>query len=420
MDEDNFNLLSEAENIFNSCLQLLKRKNKDYSGGEEDSLKNFITTAKLLNLPVEKAILVRLSDKYMRLISLIDKQPSVVEEPLEDTIKDLINYSAILLAYMNYKTKPKEIKAKKIEVKIPTTGKRRKKWTKEEIEFLINNYGKLSPSEIAKKLGRSWKSVIDRAYILRKKGIITTKLTGHWEKKKKGKPKLPINEILSDVDYLITYEINKYNTEIAKIVKKIKKRKTKYPKSGLLKILLLYDKIKSKYNITLYQFCRILYENNYLPKLGFEEIPKSPDNLYDFVDYLRRSYLLQTTNFHHFLKFEKKEKEEITAEEKKEEKINIIYEIIEALEKGKTIAQVMKDVNEKLKNINQKIQVRTILTVQSHHRVMRNWKQQLLKLLNEGKTPRQIQKWIMENKGVNIPLEIIEGELKYLAEYYKR
>jgi len=414
MNEDNFNLLSEAENIFNSCLQLLKRKNKDYGGGEEGSLKNFITTAKLLNLPVEKAILVRLSDKYMRLISLIDRQPSVVEEPLEDTIKDLINYSAILLAYMNHKTKPKEIKAKKVEVKIPT-ARRKKKWTKEEIEFLINNYGKLPPSEIAKKLGRSWKSVIDRAYILRKEGIITTKL-----KHSKRVDVINIHEILNNVDYLITYEINKYNTEIAKIVKKIKKRKTKYPKSGLLKILLLYDKIKSKHNITLYQFCKILYKNNYLPKLGFEEIPKSPDNLYDFVDNLRKSQLLQTTNFFHLLKFEEAKEEKIAEEEKKKEKINIIYEIIKALEQGKSLGQIVKDTNEKLKNINQKIQVRTILAVQSHHRVMRNWKQQLLKLMKEGKTSRQIQKWIIENKGVDIPLEIVEGELKYLAEYYKR
>lgn len=77
---------------------LLAKKGADYNRDAHeagDTLFN-IRVAELLGIVVtaERGILVRLSDKFMRLISLVhpDRDPAVVDESVLDTIADIHNY----------------------------------------------------------------------------------------------------------------------------------------------------------------------------------------------------------------------------------------------------------------------------------------------------------------------------------------
>ena len=99
-------------------IELIKRKNADYATGE-NPFRNF-EYADLAGVSVERAIMVRVMDKMARVSNLLDKNPEVIDEKLEDTLLDVINYLAILKAYLernnvNYKKtkKDKNIKAHK-------------------------------------------------------------------------------------------------------------------------------------------------------------------------------------------------------------------------------------------------------------------------------------------------------------------
>lgn len=87
------------EETFNKGLSIVARKNNDYAKGD-DPFRNF-KFANLVGLSVEKAILVRISDKLARISNVLDKKSiSVVDESLDDTIIDAINYLAILKAWV--------------------------------------------------------------------------------------------------------------------------------------------------------------------------------------------------------------------------------------------------------------------------------------------------------------------------------
>ena len=72
--------------LFESDLQLMKRKNADYTN-QDDALENLREFGLL-------GIVVRLNDKFSRLKNLIvnDKEPSVEDEKIEDTLRDISNY----------------------------------------------------------------------------------------------------------------------------------------------------------------------------------------------------------------------------------------------------------------------------------------------------------------------------------------
>jgi hypothetical protein len=89
--------IANIENTYKRCVETVKIKNQDYAG-DEDPWNNF-RLAELIKIDVERAILLRISDKIARISNLIDKEPAVVDEKMEDTIEDCINYLAILKAY---------------------------------------------------------------------------------------------------------------------------------------------------------------------------------------------------------------------------------------------------------------------------------------------------------------------------------
>jgi hypothetical protein len=90
--------------LFNNCGALMKSKNKDYNNSEYP-FHNFERVEQLGICSTEKGILVRMNDKFSRICNLIDKNPAVADEKIEDTLIDLINYSAILLIYIKQKKK---------------------------------------------------------------------------------------------------------------------------------------------------------------------------------------------------------------------------------------------------------------------------------------------------------------------------
>lgn len=84
--------------VFGKGLNIIDAKNDDYANSG-DPFQNF-RICKLINVPIARGIMVRLMDKIVRISNLLDKEPSVKDEAIEDTIIDAINYLAILYAWL--------------------------------------------------------------------------------------------------------------------------------------------------------------------------------------------------------------------------------------------------------------------------------------------------------------------------------
>lgn len=112
MSEATSQLISSCEETFRSCIDLLKRKNHDYAG-IEDEYRNFATCQRI-GVSVQTGIMIRLLDKITRLENLLTKEAFVTEESFEDTINDAVNYLAILKARRQFEAgrslDPQEIK----------------------------------------------------------------------------------------------------------------------------------------------------------------------------------------------------------------------------------------------------------------------------------------------------------------------
>ena len=82
-----------------ACTNILVDKNHDYAGETDvDALKNFKLVEYLGICSIQQGIMVRMCDKMSRMSNLLNKPPAVKDESFEDTARDLINYTVILLA----------------------------------------------------------------------------------------------------------------------------------------------------------------------------------------------------------------------------------------------------------------------------------------------------------------------------------
>ena len=93
---------------FDNGMDLMMKKNADYAG-KEDPFRNF-RAIETMGLSVEQGILVRMSDKFSRIGTLLSDQSSeaqVKDESIEDTLLDLINYANILLTFRQVKKQDK-------------------------------------------------------------------------------------------------------------------------------------------------------------------------------------------------------------------------------------------------------------------------------------------------------------------------
>lgn len=76
-------------------------KNSDYAGNG-DAFQNF-RICESFGMTVEQGILVRMSDKMMRIANLISRPGKVKDESISDTLSDLANYAMILKVYIDCK-----------------------------------------------------------------------------------------------------------------------------------------------------------------------------------------------------------------------------------------------------------------------------------------------------------------------------
>ena len=82
------------EDIQKELTELYKKKNKDYGNSFEQSLNEYGL------LPT----IIRLKEKITRADNiLMNSQASVAEESIEDTLKDIANYSIITLTWLKNK-----------------------------------------------------------------------------------------------------------------------------------------------------------------------------------------------------------------------------------------------------------------------------------------------------------------------------
>lgn len=89
-----------------SMLQIMKNKNSDYSWDKE-FFGNFTVVEKLGITSAEEGFLVRMCDKVSRITNLLEegREVKVLDEKVEDTLKDLVNYCVLLLLYIEDKNK---------------------------------------------------------------------------------------------------------------------------------------------------------------------------------------------------------------------------------------------------------------------------------------------------------------------------
>lgn len=81
--------------------EITKKKNSDYTGGSSDPFANFKRIGASNPKWVPVGFLTRMSDKFARLESFIEKGSfQVADESFLDTCLDLANYSILLAGYM--------------------------------------------------------------------------------------------------------------------------------------------------------------------------------------------------------------------------------------------------------------------------------------------------------------------------------
>jgi hypothetical protein len=94
MDKEDF--LNAFVESTHEMVNIARKKNNDYTASD-DPFDNFNAVEVLGVCKAETGILVRMTDKYKRLISLLNgKEQLVLDESIDDTLLDLANYAVIL------------------------------------------------------------------------------------------------------------------------------------------------------------------------------------------------------------------------------------------------------------------------------------------------------------------------------------
>ena len=87
--------------------EIMKQKNHDYAGASGlDPFSNFKLSETLGICSTEKSFLIRVMDKFKRLITFADAgKLEVKNESAQDACMDIINYMILLSAYLDEKQK---------------------------------------------------------------------------------------------------------------------------------------------------------------------------------------------------------------------------------------------------------------------------------------------------------------------------
>ena len=89
-----------AKHFFGQCLEISRKKNADYTGGNDDPFSNF-KAVEVLGISAEQGFLTRMMDKMKRISSFVEQgELQVKDESVLDTLQDLANYSCLLAGYI--------------------------------------------------------------------------------------------------------------------------------------------------------------------------------------------------------------------------------------------------------------------------------------------------------------------------------
>ena len=101
MTRDEF--LKYSKEMFDDCYTIMEKKNHDYSQ-EGNPFSNFELQGFVSGVIPERTFLMALGTKMARLRELVGREDKAkVDESLDDTIKDMINYAALLSGYIKSK-----------------------------------------------------------------------------------------------------------------------------------------------------------------------------------------------------------------------------------------------------------------------------------------------------------------------------
>ena len=89
-----------AKKYYEECLETLVSKAHDYAQ-EKDCFSNFKTISLVCNIPVETVFMQFLVVKIARLSELISAKKEAKNESIQDTLKDLSNYSCLMAMYLS-------------------------------------------------------------------------------------------------------------------------------------------------------------------------------------------------------------------------------------------------------------------------------------------------------------------------------
>ncbi len=89
-----------AVSVLNEAADVMRRKAKDYTREDTDAFDNFREVARATGLTVDDVIRVHIANKQARLNNLFSRGGRAQFEPIEDTLLDLVNYAALLSAWL--------------------------------------------------------------------------------------------------------------------------------------------------------------------------------------------------------------------------------------------------------------------------------------------------------------------------------
>jgi len=94
MTNDRFyKLMAET---FDSALKIAKSKGQDYTVGNPDALWNFKEAGRDIELSPEKALYIGMNKHYKAIVNYIKTGGQSESEPIDERIKDCINYLVLL------------------------------------------------------------------------------------------------------------------------------------------------------------------------------------------------------------------------------------------------------------------------------------------------------------------------------------
>lgn len=104
-------LLDYHIELTNKAREIMAKKNHDYSGASgETPFANFMVAEQLNVTSAEKGMILRITDKLMRIITFLNSGELKVSESVEDACVDNINYFILLAGLMKERAEKNKLK----------------------------------------------------------------------------------------------------------------------------------------------------------------------------------------------------------------------------------------------------------------------------------------------------------------------